>query len=177
MIEVTFWGRGGQGAVTAAELLAVASSAGGKYAQAFPFFGVERRGAPVRAFCRIDDKPIRVHQQIYTPDYVVILDASFIGRPDILEGFKKDGTVVVNTGKPKKQLNLKAKNIFTVDATTIAMTHLGRPIVNTAMLGAFIKATNLVPLDAVKDAIKERFNPQLAEKNIKAIEDCHSGCV
>ncbi|NYZ79609.1 pyruvate ferredoxin oxidoreductase subunit gamma [Candidatus Micrarchaeota archaeon] len=177
MIEVTFWGRGGQGAVTAAELLAVAASMGGKYAQAFPYFGVERRGAPVRSFCRIDDKPIRVHQQVYNPDYVVILDASLIGRPDILEGFKKDGIVVVNTGKPKKQLKLKAKNLFTVDATEIAIKNIGRPIVNTAMLGAFIKATNLVPLDALKEAIKERFNPQLAEKNIKAIEDCHSGCV
>ena len=174
MIEIKFWGRGGQGAVTATELLAVAASMGGKYAQAFPFFGVERRGAPVKSFCMIDDKPIRIHQYVYNPGYVVILDASLIGRPDILEGFKKDGIVVVNTGKPKNQLKLKAKNLFVVDATSIAIKNIGVPIVNTAMLGAFIKATNLVPLDAVKEAIKERFNPALAEKNIKAIEECYN---
>jgi len=174
MIEVKFWGRGGQGAVTAAELLAVASCMGGKYAQAFPFFGVERRGAPVKSFCMIDDKPIRVHQQVYNPDYVVVLDASLIGRPDILEGFKKNGIVVVNTGKPKSQIKLKAKNLLIVDATAIAMRNIGRPIVNTAMLGAFIKATNIVSLDAVKEAIKERFATPLAEKNIKAIEECYN---
>ncbi|MEM3555986.1 MAG: pyruvate ferredoxin oxidoreductase subunit gamma [Candidatus Micrarchaeia archaeon] len=179
MIEIKFWGRGGQGAVTAAELLAVAASyrkpeEGGKYAQAFPFFGVERRGAPVKSFCMIDDKPIRVHQQVYSPDYVVILDASLIGRPDILEGLKKNGTVIVNTGKPKSQLKLKAKNLYVVDATGIALKHIGRPIVNTAMLGAFVKVTNIVPLEPLKEAIKERFPPELAEKNIKAIEECYN---
>jgi pyruvate ferredoxin oxidoreductase gamma subunit/2-oxoisovalerate ferredoxin oxidoreductase gamma subunit len=174
MIEIKFWGRGGQGAVTATELLAVAASMGGKYAQAFPFFGVERRGAPVKSFCMIDDKPIRIHQYVYNPKYVVILDASLIGRPDILEGFKKDGIVVVNTEKQKNQLKLKVKNLFVVDATSIAIKNIGVPIVNTAMLGAFIKATNLVPLDAIKEAIKERFSPPLAEKNIKAIEECYN---
>jgi pyruvate ferredoxin oxidoreductase gamma subunit/2-oxoisovalerate ferredoxin oxidoreductase gamma subunit len=177
MIEIKFWGRGGQGAVTATELLAVAASMGGKYSQAFPFFGVERRGAPVKSFCMIDDKPIRIHQYVYNPKYVVILDASLIGRPDILEGFKKDGIVVVNTEKQKNQLKLKVKNLFVVDATSIAIKNIGVPIVNTAMLGAFIKATNLVPLDAVKEAIKERFSPPLAEKNIKAIEECYNCCV
>jgi len=177
MIEIKFWGRGGQGAVTAAELLAVAASMGGKYSQAFPFFGVERRGAPVKSFCMIDDKPIRVHQQVYNPDHVVILDASLIGRPDILEGFKKKGVVVVNTSKPKSQIKLRAKNLFVVDATGIALKHIGRPIVNTAMLGAFIKATNIVPLEPVKEAIKERFPAPLAEKNIKAIEECYNECL
>lgn len=177
MIEVKFWGRGGQGAVTAAELLAVAITMGGKYAQAFPFFGVERRGAPVKSFCMIDDKPIRVHQIVYDPDYVVILDASLIGRPDILEGLKKNGVVIVNSSKPKNQIKLKAKNLFVVDATSIALKHIGKPIVNTAMLGAFIKATNLVPLDSVKEAIKERFSPPLAEKNVSAIEECYNQCI
>lgn len=175
MIEIKFWGRGGQGAVTAAELLAVAVSMGGKSSQAFPFFGVERRGAPVKSFCLVDDKPIRIHQIVYEPDHVVILDASLIGRPDILEGFKKKGTVIVNTSKPKSQIKLKAKNLFVVDATGIALKNLGRPIVNTAMLGAFIKATGIVPLESVKEAIKERFPAPLAEKNIKAIEECYNG--
>ncbi len=174
MIEVKFWGRGGQGAVTATELLAVAATMEGKHAQAFPFFGVERRGAPVKSFCTIDDKPIRIHQYVYNPRHIVILDSSLSSRPDILEGFDEDGIVIVNTSKPKEKISLKAKNLFVVDATAIALKHIGQPIVNTAMLGAFIKATKLVSIESVKEAIKERFPAKLAEGNIRAIEECYN---
>ncbi|MFA5382913.1 MAG: 2-oxoacid:acceptor oxidoreductase family protein, partial [Candidatus Micrarchaeia archaeon] len=97
MIEVRIHGRGGQGAVTAAELLAIAVGYKGKYSQSFPYFGVERRGAPVQAYCRIDDKPIRVHQNVYTPDYVVVLDPTLISSINVCEGLKKGGTVIVNS--------------------------------------------------------------------------------
>ena len=172
MLEIRFHGRGGQGAVTAAELLAVAAAEGGRITQAFPFFGVERTGAPVQAFCRIDEKPIRIHQNVYEPDIVVVLDASLLPVVDVCAGLKKGGTVIVNTRKKKEELGLKADKVFTVDATAIAMKNLGRPIVNTAMLGAFLKVTNVVPLDALKRAIGQRFKAELAQKNSVAIEEC-----
>jgi len=174
MMEIRFHGRGGQGAVTAAELLAVSAAEGGKMTQAFPFFGVERTGAPVQAFCRIDDKPIRIHQNVYEPDVVVVLDPTLLSVVDVCAGLKKGGAVIVNTKKRKGELGLKADRVFTVDATNIALKHLGRPIVNTAMLGAFARITGLVPLDALKRAIQHRFKGDLAEKNIKAIEECYN---
>jgi len=177
MMEIRLHGRGGQGAVTAAELLAVSAAEGGKMTQAFPFFGVERTGAPVQAFCRIDDKPVRVHQNVYEPDVVIVLDASLLPVVDVCSGLKKGGTVIVNTKKKKEELGLKAEKVFTVDATNIALRNLGRPIVNTAMLGAFAKVTGLVPMDALKRAISHRFKGEIAEKNIKAIEECYSSTV
>lgn len=171
MLSIVFHGRGGQGAVTAAELLAVAASYEGKSSQAFPVFGVERRGAPVTAFCRIDDKPIRVHQQIYEPDIVVVLDKTLIDVVDVCKGLKEDGTVIVNS---KEKPNVKAKNVYFVDATEIALKHIGAAITNTAMLGAFSKATGVVKLDSVKKAIGERFDGETAEKNKAAIEECYN---
>jgi 2-oxoacid:acceptor oxidoreductase gamma subunit (pyruvate/2-ketoisovalerate family) len=175
MIEVRMHGRGGQGAVTAVELLAVSAAEGGKMTQAFPFFGVERTGAPVQAFCRIDDRPVRVHQNVYAPDIVVVLDASLLAVTDVVAGLKPGGIVLVNTKKPKEEVSLKGVHpdkVFIVDATGIALKHLGRPIVNTAMLGAFAKVTGLVPLDALKRAIRHRFKGEVAEKNILAIQEC-----
>jgi len=175
MIEVRLHGRGGQGAVTAAELMAVAVTEDGRFAQAFPFFGVERTGAPVQAFCRIDEKPVRVHQNVYAPDIVIVLDASLLPVVDVCSGLKKGGTVIVNTKKPKDEIALGGCShgrVFTVDATGIAHKRLGRPIVNTAMLGAFAKVTGLVHIDALKRAIRHRFSGELAEKNIAAIDEC-----
>jgi 2-oxoacid:acceptor oxidoreductase gamma subunit (pyruvate/2-ketoisovalerate family) len=172
MKEIRFHGRGGQGAVTATELLAVAAADEGKFSQAFPFFGVERRGAPVMSFCRIDKKPIRIHQHVYEPDYVVVLDSSLMKTVDVCAGLKKDGMVIVNAKLAREKLNLKAKRVFVVDATGIALKHIGRPIVNTATLGAFAKVTGLVTLDSLKKAIEERFPEKIANKNIKAIEEC-----
>ncbi|MFH0713551.1 MAG: pyruvate ferredoxin oxidoreductase subunit gamma [Candidatus Micrarchaeota archaeon] len=174
MIEIRFHGRGGQGAVTAAELLAVAVGEEGKSSQAFPFFGVERRGAPVKAFCRIDDKEIIIHEQVYNPDIVVVLDATLIeAGVNVLEGIKPNGVVVVNSPKPVAFANPVAADVkvFYVDATSIAHQWLGVPIVNTAMLGALVKATNVVKLESLTNALEHRFGAK-ATANIDAVKDC-----
>ena len=170
MFEIRFHGRGGQGAVTAAEILAEAANFDGKRCQAFPFFGVERRGAPVMAFTRISDKPILIHQQVYSPDYVVVLDPTLIKVIDVSEGLKKEGAIIINS--TKSDFSFKAKT-YTVDATKIALDILGKPIVNTVMLGAFAKSTGLITIPSLKKAIKHRFKGELAEKNIKAVEQAH----
>ncbi len=171
MKEIRFHGRGGQGAVTAAELLAVSIGYGGKYSQAFPFFGVERRGAPVMSFCRIDERPIRIHQQVYDPDVIVVLDPTL--DPKMMnKGLKADGIAVVNTKASAGETGLVASRIYTVDATGIAMRNLGRPIINTAMLGALAKATGVVGLDDIVKAVRERFSGPLADKNARAVEEC-----
>ena len=173
MMEVRFQGVGGQGAVTAAELLAVAAGAEKKYSQAFPFFGVERRGAPVQSFCRIDDKPIRVHMRVYNPEIVVVLEKMLVERVDVCAGIEGKKIAIVNSSAPVKQGFEKADRVYHVDATNIAIRHLGAPIVNTAMLGAVAKATGLVRLESLEQAIKERFSPELAQKNIAAIKECY----
>jgi 2-oxoisovalerate ferredoxin oxidoreductase gamma subunit len=167
MIEIRFHGRGGQGAVTAARLLAEAAFLEGKYAQAFPFFGAERRGAPVLAFARIGDKPIRVRTQIYEPDYVVVLDPSLPEVLDVASGIKQGGMVVLNSKKAAQFPH--AKTAF-VDATSVAIETLGSPITNTAMLGAFAKATGSVKLESIIEVIEGYFSSKLAEKNVVAIK-------
>lgn len=172
MIEIRFHGRGGQGAVTSAELLALAAIEEGKYAQAFPSFGPERRGAPVLAFCRISDEPIKIRANIYEPDIVVVLDASLLGIVDVAAGLKPNG-IVVTTGKdsPEKvQEILKIKNkVGVVDAIRIAREILGLPITNTTMLGALIKVSNLVKKESFFSPFKTRFG-RIADKNILAFE-------
>ncbi len=173
MKEIRFHGRGGQGAVTAADLLAVAAFYDGKYSQAFPFFGVERRGAPVTAFARIDDRYIRIRSQIYEPDYIVVQDPTLLEVVDVAHGLKPEGMAIVNSEK-KVRLNTKAE-VRSIDATRIALEILGAPIVNTAMLGSFAAATNLVSLGSIKKAIEKRFSEKLAAKNIKAVEVAYRG--
>ena len=172
MIEIRFHGRGGQGAVTSAELLALAAINEGKFAQAFPSFGPERRGAPVVAFCRINDEKIKVRSYIYRPDVVLVLDPSILRLVNVTEGLKDDGILVTNTRyspeEIKKELAIKTK-LATVDATAIAKEELGLPITNTTMLGALLRAANLLDPEALKEPLKERFG-RLAEKNIKAFE-------
>lgn len=171
MKEIRFHGRGGQGAVTAAELLAVSVGYGGKHSSAFPFFGVERRGAPVMSFCRIDERPIRIHQQVYEPDVIVVLDPTL--DPHMMnKGLKSNGLAVINTKQNASETGITASKIYTVDATGIALKHLGRPIINTAMLGAFAKATGFVDINNIIKAVQERFPAPLAEKNIKAVQEC-----
>ncbi|WP_054840811.1 pyruvate/ketoisovalerate ferredoxin oxidoreductase subunit gamma [Thermococcus peptonophilus] len=182
MIEIRFHGRGGgQGAVTAANILAAAAFKEGKYVQAFPFFGVERRGAPVTAFTRIDDKPIRIKTQIYEPDVVVVLDPSLLDTVDVTAGLKDGGIVIVNTEKSKdevlEKLKKKPGKLALVDATGIALEILGLPITNTAILGAVAKATGLVKLESVQEAIKETFSGALGEKNAKAAEEAFNKTV
>jgi 2-oxoacid:acceptor oxidoreductase gamma subunit (pyruvate/2-ketoisovalerate family) len=172
MIEIRFHGRGGQGAVTSTELLALAAISEGKYAQAFPSFGPERRGAPVTAFARISNEPIRTREQVYKPDVVVVLDPTILKIVDVTAGLKKSGTVILNTskgeGEIRKAFGIKAR-LALVDATAIAAKHLGRPITNTTMLGALIKATGLVEIDSIKPPLEKRFG-RIAEKNINAMQ-------
>jgi pyruvate ferredoxin oxidoreductase gamma subunit len=172
MIEIRWHGRGGQGAVTSIEMLALAAIEEGKYAQGFPSFGPERRGAPVAAFNRIDDKRIRARSAIYNPDVVVVLDASLVGLVNVLDGLKPDGTLVVNTVKSpdeiKKELNFKG-TVATVDASHIARKELGVPITNTTMLGAVAKAIKVIKLKSLEGPLKERFG-RLAPRNINALK-------
>lgn len=175
MIEVRFHGRGGQGVVTAADILAMSAFYDGKFCQSFPFFGVERRGAPVMAFSRIDDRPVRMRSQIYTPDYVVVQDPSLLEIIDVTSGLKDDGIVIINTEKSSDELSVNTKaKVVTVDATKIALEILGVPIVNTSMLGIFAAASGQVTLDSLKKAINARFPERLAVKNVKAIETVYS---
>jgi pyruvate ferredoxin oxidoreductase gamma subunit/2-oxoisovalerate ferredoxin oxidoreductase gamma subunit len=165
--EIRFHGRGGQGAVTAARLLAEAAFLEGKNCQAFPFFGAERRGAPVVAFTRISDRPIRIRTQVYEPDYVVVLDPTLLEVVNVTAGLKRNGVVVLNAREPPKGIQGK---VAVVDATTIAMETLGVPITNTAMLGAFARATGLVSLDSILKVIQDKFKGKLAEKNVAAVK-------
>lgn len=166
MIEIRFHGRGGQGAVTAAEILAKAAFEDGKYCQAFPFFGVERRGAPVMAFSRIDDQPITKRYQVYKPNYVVVLDDGLLEVVDVFAGLKKDGVVIINTNN---ELNLKEGiTTHSIDATGIALNTLGVPIVNTVMLGAFAGVTGEVSLDSLLKIVKKTFPGKIGEKNAEA---------
>ena len=170
MIQIRFHGRGGQGAVTSAEIMASAAIFRGKYAQAFPSFGPERRGAPVMAFLRISDEPIKIRTNIHNPDIVVVLDDSVWREVDIAEGLKEKGYLVVNTKHPdevKNHLGIEDVYIAYVDATKIALEEIGLPITNTAMLGALLKVFDGVDKEAVMEFIKERFG-KVADKNIKA---------
>ena len=171
LVEIRFHGRGGQGAVTAANLLVDAAVLEGKYAQAFPHFGAERRGAPVVAFARISDRPIEVHGQIENPDIVVVLDPRLFELVDVLEGLKEDGVVVVNAREKPFDASYET---YCVDATRIALdlglVVSGWPVVNTTMLGALSKATGLVGLKSIKQAITNNFKGALGEKNAKAAE-------
>ena len=172
MIEIRFHGRGGQGAVTSAELLALAAIEEGMYAQAFPSFGPERRGAPVLAFCRISDQPIRIRANIYEPDIVVVLDASLLKIVNVAAGLKTNGLLVTTSSDSSEKVreDLKIKNrIGLVDAVKIAREVLGLPITNTTMLGSLIKASGLVKKESFISPLKERFG-RIAEKNISAFE-------
>ena len=165
MYEIRFHGRGGQGGRMAAEALALAAFLEDKYAVSFPFFGAERRGAPVRAFTRIDDKKIRVKTQIYEPDCVVVLDEKLVESEDVIEGLKEDGIVVINTRKKPEEIELsRSVRCATVDATSIALDKLGRAITNTAILGAVAKATGIVGIEAVEKAIIEKFGERLGKE-------------
>jgi pyruvate ferredoxin oxidoreductase gamma subunit len=170
MVEIRFHGRGGQGAVTSAELTALAAIGEGKFAQAFPSFGPERRGAPVMAFVRVSDTQIRTREKIYTPDIVVVLDPSLMQIVNVEAGLKEGGLIILNTKKSatdvRKEFGLKAR-LALVDASKIAMETMRVPITNTTMLGALLKGTGLISIDALRAPIQERFGP-IADKNMKS---------
>lgn len=177
MIEVRFHGRGGQGVVIASEVLAKAAFRMGFEVSAFPFFGVERRGAPVTAYARIDSKPIRNKSSIYEPDYVVVLDNSLLRGVDVLEGLKPGGRVLINYPEGKSLTGLDQMfRYFVIDATTIAAAHgIGSPaapIVNTAILGGFARVCDVIALDAILESIRESA-PIKEDENVAAAREAY----
>lgn len=177
MFQVRIHGRGGQGVVTAAEMLSVAAFLGGKHAQAFPSFGSERTGAPVIAFCRIDDKPLRLREPIMQPDALIIQDPTLLHQVDVFSGLKRDGYILINTNRSFAELGLgdfvkdfQHERLLTVPATEIAMKHVGRPMPNVPLLGAFAALGGLVTIDAVHEAIGDKFSGKVAQGNIGAAD-------
>jgi len=176
LIEIRWHGRGGQGAVTSAELVAQAAINEGKFAQAFPSFGPERRGAPVLSFVRIDSKePIRIRAGITEPDVVVVLDPSLLHIVNVTLGLNKNGMLIINTKKSFQDIESEFKikqKLATIDATKIARELLGVPITNTTMIGALIKATEVINLESMIEPLQHRFG-RLAERNISAMKKAY----
>jgi pyruvate ferredoxin oxidoreductase gamma subunit len=166
VFEVRIHGRGGQGVVTAAELLSVAAFEGGAHAQAFPSFGSERTGAPVVAFCRIDDRRIRTREPITHPDALIVQDPTLLGLAEVRAGVGPEALVLVNSSR-------EIAGVLAVPATELAREHLGRPLPNAALLGAFAAASGVVTLAAVCDAIRERFDGAVADGNVAAATAAH----
>ena len=179
MIEIRWHGRGGQGAKTASLLLADAAFNTGKYIQGFPEYGPERMGAPITAYNRISDTPIRIHSNIYEPDYVVVVDDSLIGAVDVTSGLKDNGAIVINTNEDidslRKKLNEFSGKIYTIDASKISSECLKANFPNTAMLAAVVNITKIMSkeelVDNMKDAFSHKFakKPEVIEPNIEAL--------
>ena len=175
MLEFRWHGRGGQGAWTASELLARTAIAEGKYIQSFPEFGPERMGAPVTAFTRISNEPIRIHCAIYDPDVVVVLDNTLLKTVPVTSGLNRDEDVLIinSTEEPKKlkaSLKVEKGKVWSVPATEIALKFLGAPITNTALLGVVARATKIVTMEGIEKTVKEKFRADLAEKNMAVIK-------
>lgn len=178
IIEIRWHGRGGQGVVTAGEILAGAALREGKYFQAFPDYGPERMGAPVRSFTRISDAPINIHSQIYYPQIVVVLDETLIGLVNFTEGLPPEGILVVNSElEPealRKKISIDQQKVYTIDATRLALEILKRPITNTAMLGAMIRSKEIIKLEniiqEIRDRLQEKFGTDIVERNIQMVK-------
>ncbi|MCK5823002.1 MAG: 2-oxoacid:acceptor oxidoreductase family protein [Bacteroidales bacterium] len=181
MIEVRWHGRGGQGGFTVSRLLGMSAALfENKYAMAFPSFGPERRGAPVLAFTRIDNHKITDRSEVKECDYVVVMDETLINK-NITDGLKNDGTILINTKNPEKYSSvLKDSKVVSIDATSIALEILKRPITNTAMFGALVAVSNVVSLDSAIKSIETEMKPSLVQKNIelvkKSYEIIRGGC-
>jgi len=177
MLEIRWHGRGGQGAKTAAMLFAESAIEEGKHGQGFPDYGPERMGAPMRGFTRISNEPINVHCAIEEPKVVIVLDPTLLESVDVTEGVPEDGIIIVNTQKTpeeiRKQMKLKGRKLYTVNATQIALDTIGRPIPNTVMLGALLRATNVLDIATLEKNITKKFtkkySSKVAEGNVKAI--------
>ncbi len=178
VVEVRWHGRGGQGAVTAAKVLAEVALRNGKNVQAFPEYGPERTGAPLKAYNRISEKPIRIHCQVTSPNVIVVIDPSLLDVVDVAEGASEDAFFIINTPKEPHEVKeiLRLKNnqtVYTVDATKIALDTIGRPIPNTPMLGALSKVSGLIPLEGLLDDIKKslgkKLKSEVIEGNLEAI--------
>ena len=175
--EFRWHGRGGQGAWTASELLAKAAILEGKHVQSFPEFGPERMGAPLAAYTRISNEPIKLHCSIYNPNVAVVLDPTLLKTVKVTNGLTEDGVLVVNTQESptelRKKLNIASQKVWTVPATDIAIKILNIPITNTAMLGAATRAASLVDLESIEKVVRERFRQELAERNIAVIREAY----
>jgi pyruvate ferredoxin oxidoreductase gamma subunit len=181
MFEVRIHGRGGQGVVTAAELLSVAAFLEGRHAQAFPSFGSERTGAPVVAYCRIADKEIRSREPIVAPDALIVQDPTLLHQVAVFEGLRPDGYLLINSSKPAAELDigdivagLRPERFLVVPATALAQRILGRPVPNAVLLGGFAAASGVVSLASVASAIRERFAGAVAERNVAAAEEAYA---
>lgn len=180
LTEIRWHGRAGQGLVTAAKLLGETALGTGQYFQAFPDYGPERMGAPIRAYTRISPGPISIHSQIENPDVVLVLDPTLLDLVDVVEGIREDGKLLVNTGQSAAEIRAKLGlehskvRVFTVDASRIAIDTLGREITNTPMLGAFARATGIFPLDSIISDVRKNFGKKLraeiVEANVKAVQ-------
>ncbi|HEX7271463.1 MAG TPA: 2-oxoacid:acceptor oxidoreductase family protein [Casimicrobiaceae bacterium] len=178
MFQIRIHGRGGQGVVTAAEMLSVAAFLEGRYAQAFPSFGSERMGAPVIAFCRIDDKEIRLREPVLDPDAVIIQDPTLLHQVELFKGLRSTGYILINSARGLDELGLKEfvhgfrpNRVRAIAATELAMKHVGRPVPNVPLLAGFAAITREVKLESVVAAIREKFPPAIAEKNVAAAEE------
>ena len=174
MYEIRWHGRGGQGVVTASEILASAALKENKYIQSFPDFGPERMGAPVKAFTRIDDKTINIHSQIYEPDAVVVLDPTLLGIVNVSEGLKKNGVLIVNTKESKEEIRKKTGfpgKIFVVDATGIALETIGKPLANVCSIGALSKVSGVVKKENIIKTVHEIMSMKFPEKIVKGNVD------
>jgi pyruvate ferredoxin oxidoreductase gamma subunit len=175
MFQIRIHGRGGQGVVSGAEMLSVAAFLEGRYAQAFPSFGSERMGAPVMAFCRIDDKEIRLREPVLAPDALIVQDPTLLHQVDLFEGLAPRGYILINSTRSFDELGLggfvrgvQQYRLCTLPATELALKHVGRAVPNAALLGGFAAMSGVVSLDSVIAAIRAKFPPALAEKNIAA---------
>jgi pyruvate ferredoxin oxidoreductase gamma subunit len=180
MFQVRIHGRGGQGVVTAAEMLSIAAFEEGRNAQAFPSFGSERTGAPVVAYCRIDDKEIRSREPISEPDAVIIQDPTLLRQIDVFSGLKKDGYVLINTSKTLEELgindlikNVRKDRICMLAATDLAVKHVGRAVPNVPLLGGFAAISGLIKLESVNKAINKKFSGKVAQGNIACVSDAY----
>jgi pyruvate ferredoxin oxidoreductase gamma subunit len=181
MFQVRIHGRGGQGVVTAAEMLSIAAFEEGRHAQAFPSFGSERTGAPVVAFCRIADKEIRLREPIMEPDAIIIQDPTLLHQVDVFAGLKKDGYILINTTKTFEQLGLgdfvrdwHPERLCTVSATELSLKHVGRPVPNVPLLGGFAAASSIIKLESVAKAIRDKFSGKVADGNIAAATEAYN---
>jgi pyruvate ferredoxin oxidoreductase gamma subunit len=176
MKEISIHGRGGQGSLVLAQFMAIAALEDGLYGQAFPFLGGggERRGKPIMAFCRLSNQPIRLRSRVAQADYVIVQDATILDEVKVLEGLKAGGLVLVNTDKTEDSLNLQGDfRLFTFAAEELARRILGRPIMNTALLGAFAAVTKELSLDAVVEAVRKKFPGELGENNVKVVKESY----
>jgi len=181
VFEVRIHGRGGQGVVTAAEMLSLAAFDEGRYAQAFPSFGSERMGAPVVAFCRIDDPEIRTREPVMEPDALIVQDPTLLHQVDVFGGCKPDGFILINSAKSFDELGLgelvddfRRERLLTVPASELAREHTGRAVANAALLGGFAALAGVISLDAVARAIRERFAGAVGEGNVAAAQAAHA---